>query len=1464
MPKYVFLSHSGRDDAIVAAIRKALEATGIAVWDDARHLTAGDQLEPEIRRALDESRALVAVLSPRTVNSKWVTEEIRYALNLQKQRGPTYKVIPVMLEGIEPAGLHVWFTEEPLGLRLEVGAGGIQNLLPDLLDGLGTSLPSEAAQSSTVEALPIADLTLELCDPYLDRSEGKHRGAATAELIYRPAEQRAREVKSRRFNLVAPLGPIEVAELRWYLERYAHWPSGVFQERARNVEERLPEWGRLLHKAALEHEQAREAWEAWKRSGNGVVRRLTVLVDSDLIASGTDSGEEEKKRQVEASEASTLLLGLPWELLHDNTGYLFHGPNPVRVRRRLPNRTQRTPLVTTAPLRVLLLSPRPEDEGAAYVDHRVSARPVAEALSSLGELADLKVLSPPTLKALTEELDRAQQHGEPYHVVHFNGHGVYLPQTGQGALCFERAEDSGTPEKRRSDLVDATKLAEVMRDQRVQLLFLEACQTAVAEKDPTASVAGTLLQGGMASVVAMSHAVLVETARRFVTEFYRELLAGRRIGDAMVAAQRELKAEGFRHRTFQGDLSLEDWFVPVLYQEEDDPQLIRAVPTKRVQEVLAKQRGLSLGELPAVPEHGFVGRSRELLMAERLLENERYVVLCGEGGEGKTTLAAELARWLVLTRRYERAAFVSLEKAGDARSLLSAMGSQLVVDYESRVGQDPGRGWLEVERALRERRTLLVLDNMESVLPPEPGAVSEGAFEPEVLEEVRGLAARLNATGDTRVVFTSRQAVPPPFASNRILVGRLSRHEAIELVAKTLRKEGQTPLMDDPGESEDEVGRLVDSVGCHSRSLVLLAREVADSGVRNATERLGELMRRLHDRYPEDRERSLYASVELSLRRLPTGMREAIRPLGVFQGGGHLVPMAYVLGLEKPQVVQGIIASLVRVGLAKPLAYGYVRLDPALGPLLLSEMGDAEQAAARLRWAHAMGAFTRFLSKQLHGNDPRLAPWLTLADLANLLVGLEHLAATASAERVVEVATEIEMLLQYLGRPKALARASLVREKAASALGLPSHARFLAENEVVTQDLRAGRIKKAIEGARKLLARTQAAGEGAYTGAAFDLARAHFKLGRALREGGDAAGALAALGEARDRFSVLAEAGDQHAARMVSVGMVDAADCLRDLGRLGEATTIYEEGIRLAEQLHDARQVAVGSQQLGTLQLFQRRYPEALEAYQQARSIFEQLGESYSVAAIWHQIGNLHTTANSYDEAEKSYQAALRIAVQNGHRAREAATLNQLGLLYERLRRREESVRFFLQASRTYRELDDEANEGRSCYNVGHALVQLGRHEEARPLILRAIHCQETLGHAVVPWLTFKVLAQIERAAGNVLAAELARKRAVDAYRLYRRDGGENLTSHGAIFAAVATAIASNQIQEAVRHLAQLKGQVDLPPHGRVLLPKLLAVLDGSRDPQLAADQDLNCDDAAELEILLEHLSRIEGFERRS
>ena len=106
----------------------------------------------------------------------------------------------------------------------------------------------------------------------------------------------------------------------------------------------------------------------------------------------------------------------------------------------------------------------------------------------------------------------------------------------------------------------------------------------------------------------------------------------------------------------------------------------------------------------------------------------------GQGGEGKTALAAELARWLVRSQQVRRAAFVSVETHSHRAAVLDAIGRQLVgKDYSAAAFENLEKAVLPVERALAEQPTLLVVDNMESMLLPPylqqemPQALSEDA-----------------------------------------------------------------------------------------------------------------------------------------------------------------------------------------------------------------------------------------------------------------------------------------------------------------------------------------------------------------------------------------------------------------------------------------------------------------------------------------------------------------------------------------------------------------------------------------------------------------------------------------------------------------------------------------------------------------------------------------------------------------
>jgi len=710
---HIFISHATADDAFVKELREKLELHHLNVWADSRNLRGGDKLWPDVAEAIRTARHVLMVISTHTVNSSWVRKEVRLA----EQAGVT--VIPLLLPGILPAALGMWFDEEPAGEKIELEVGKLQEAMPRILAALGERLPDDLPPEQQVENKPLAELLLELTEPTLTRNaDGSEQLSARATLTYTPADlSKEREVKSRPFRFTAPIGQIEQDELRWYLEAYYHWPVGLFRERAQRTEAQLPQWGAKLSAAVLDKPECQAVKTAWHNTRTESERLFSVLVETALLEDASDA------EKANANTAASRLQSLPWELLHDGKGYVSDGKYPVRIRRRLPNYDQKPPSITQLPIRILLLSPRPEQAGVGYIDHRASALPLVEGVATLGELVQVSVLTPPTLGALEKELRRASETGKPYHVVHFDGHGVYDQQHGLGALCFEDPQDSHELKNRRMQLVHADTLAVLLRDYRIPLVFLEACQTAQTDTDPSSSVAAKLLEEGIASVVAMSHSVLVATARRFVTQFYRTLAEGQRIGKAMLAGQTELMRDTFRLPIAgAGDLHLQDWFVPILYQEQHDPQLFARIPSATAQLMTVQQRQTRLGRLPEPPPHSFIGRSRELLQVERLLEQQPYAVLRGQGGAGKTTLAVELARWLVQSRRFERCAFVSVEQYTHPDYVLEQLLQQLVNpnhNFAAEYASDAEQALQAIRRVLENEHVLIVVDNVEALLADE-------------------------------------------------------------------------------------------------------------------------------------------------------------------------------------------------------------------------------------------------------------------------------------------------------------------------------------------------------------------------------------------------------------------------------------------------------------------------------------------------------------------------------------------------------------------------------------------------------------------------------------------------------------------------------------------------------------------------------------------------------------------------
>ncbi len=147
-----------------------------------------------------------------------------------------------------------------------------------------------------------------------------------------------------------------------------------------------------------------------------------------------------------------------------------------------------------------------------------------------------------------------------------------------------------------------------------------------------------------------------------------------------------------------------DTRTAVLFRE-----LLTGAPAAERPRARAADDAAKIGHLPS-PLTSFVGRERELVDVERLIDQARLLTLTGAGGSGKTRLALEAAR--KLHPAYPDGVwFVDLAAVGESLLVADAVAEALGLDS----GEAPDRGHALVDQ-LRRRTLLIVLDNCEHLL----------------------------------------------------------------------------------------------------------------------------------------------------------------------------------------------------------------------------------------------------------------------------------------------------------------------------------------------------------------------------------------------------------------------------------------------------------------------------------------------------------------------------------------------------------------------------------------------------------------------------------------------------------------------------------------------------------------------------------------------------------------------------
>jgi len=1060
--------------------------------------------------------------------------------------------------------------------------------------------------------------------------------------------------------LTWPLDAAALEDLRWYLEDYLLAPFGVWEDRGPAVAGKLAGWGEQAFESVFGPGPARDAYQRARDQG------------LELVFRSADPG----------------LLALPWELMRDGSGAVALGKGGIARSLPVANAAQALE-VPGGKLRVLMVISRPD--GTRDVGYQMVARPLMARLEAVRGEVDLTVLRPPTLEALRAAVKRAADAGEPFHVVHFDGHGAMTTRGGGGAGAGQgRPAMMSGPEEGvlafelpggGSDLISAAQVAQVLAAGRVPVVVLNACQSGAVGKELEASVATALLRAGCSAVVAMAYSVYAVAAAEFMAEFYEALFAGGSVGEAVTAGRRRLALRDGRPSP-RGDMPLADWLVPVHYLRAE----VRFPQARAARPDAAPALGEMLDQISAAPTEAaadplapvdgvFVGRDDLFYQLETATRLQKVVALTGPGGTGKTELAKGFARWLRDTGGVSDPRLVvwhSFEPGVASFGLdgvVNGIGLEVFGADFARL-EAPQR-LAAVRNLLAQYRALLVWDNFESVREmPDP----DGATRPLDEAEAGRLREFLDWIRDhsaSTVVITSRAREDWLGEVRRIEVGGLNRTEAAQYAGHLLAPYPAAQAR----REQRSFGELLDWLDGHPLAMRLTLPRLGEIG---PAELLGGLRGTVSlpggDVGEGGRLSSLGACITYSFAHLGERARRLLPALSLLHGTADanlLMIMSSVGGAPERFAGAGwqewaaVLEDAERVGLLAGIGAGMYRIHPALpGYLAASWKADEpdryeqEREACEQSMCSAAAHYSRWAIDQIDSGNASMAYAITGGHRRTLGTMLSR-ALNHRAWRDVE--GMVRALNEYwdtrgLDEEAAAWADRILSATARPPLGPAEGARSLwlyVVNHQASRQAEAGRPDLAEQTYQQVLAWLHAQPASEWIRESTSVILQHL---------GNTAQARGLLDQAdnwyRRSLTITEELGNRPGLARIyhQLGITAQAR-----GLLDQADNWYRKSLTITEELGNRPYMAATYHQLGNTARAREQLDQADNWYRKSLTIREELGDRPHMSAIYHQLGITAQARAQLDQADNWYRKSLTITEELGNLSYMTATYHQLG-----------------------------------------------------------------------------------------------------------------------------------------------------------------------------------------------------------
>ena len=663
--------------------------------------------------------------------------------------------------------------------------------------------------------------------------------------------------------------------------------------------------------------------------------------------------------------------------------------------------------------------------------------------------------------------------------------------------------------------------------------------------------------------------------------------------------------------------------------------------------------GLPAQPGPLVGRAGDVERVRGQLRRDEV----RLLTLVGPAGTGKTRQTMEVAGQLTADFS-DGVWFVDLAPVRDAGLVPSAIAATLDVR------EDRGRPLIDTLRdALGDRRTLLLLDNFEQVLPAAP-------YLADLLRTCAQLKLLVTSRAPLRLQWEHELAVDPLEVPDLAALPNLEALVQVPSVALLLQR---TQRIDSIFRVDDSNARETAEI-CVRLDGLPLAIELAAARMRVLPPRalLGRLRYRLVDlasgpRDQPELQRTLRAALDWSYEQLDPAEQALFRRLGVFVGGFALEAAAEVcdpdgqLGLDPLRGLESLIEkSLVRTvdagdrdeprfGLLETIrAYALEELDRRGELALLRRrhamyyLGGADVVVDQISNAH-QAIWLRILETE-HDNLRAALAWCEEAGEPELGLRASGLLAWFWQVRghVGEGRARMAALLAFADRFPAAIRADGLRVAASLALSQTDDraARALYEESLA--------IRRALGAPAGLLAPLSGLG---YT---------------AMHQGDDET-AQACFEEA---LGIQQQLGDR-------LGMAESFNSLANLahgrGDLARARLLYEQSVVIDREI--GYRVDVVEHNLGVVAQEQGDLTAARGYFASSIAVRRALGDAPGLALSLAKLGEVVAAEGDLGEAQRVLLESLMLQRDLGDRAGLAFVLERMAMLATRLRLHDRALR---------------------------------------------------------------------------------------------------------------------------------------------------------------------------------------------